>query len=113
MSESYVYLFTKAIVTLFFVLGLMGAALYALRTYMNRPKGGRLKGLGAPIRIISTSFLGQKKNLAIVEVAGEMLLLGITPERITCLSRLDSPDTVKRLKELNPERSRTIFGFFQ
>lgn len=106
MTDSYSYLLIKAVLTLVFVLGLMWAALYAVRRYTRKSGGWGGAKPSSPIRLLSTFFLGQKKNLAIVEVAGEVLVLGVTPNSITCLTKVERNEAVQELRKL--ESSRTI-----
>ncbi len=113
MTGSYAYLFIKAIVTLVFVLALLGVALYAFKYFMGRRGAPGLGGLKAPIKVLTTSFIGQKKNLTIVDVAGELLVLGITPESITYLTKLKRPEVVEELKRFNDTRKRPLFGLFR
>ncbi|MBI5491394.1 MAG: flagellar biosynthetic protein FliO [Deltaproteobacteria bacterium] len=111
MNEPYAYLLTKALLTLITVLGLMGLSLWAFRKSMG--KGGKLTGRkpGAPIKVVTTSFLGQKKNLAVVEVAGEMLVLGVTPTSINFLTKIESSQAKEELKKLKT-RSGGLFNLF-
>lgn len=113
MTDSYSYLLIKAVLTLVFVLGLMGVALYAVRRYTQR--SGRAGGAkpSSPIRLLSTFFLGQKKNLAIVEVAGEVLVLGITPTSITCLTKVERNEAVQELRKLESSRAIPFFNAFK
>lgn len=113
MTGSYSYLFAKSIVTLFFVLALLGIALYAFRYFMRRRGAPGLKGLESPIKVLTTSFIGQKKNLVIVDVAGELLVLGVTSESITCLTKLERPEVVDELKRFGDTRRRSLFGLFR
>lgn len=112
MTESYAYFFIKAIVTLVFVLALLGVALYAFRYFMGK-RGASGKGIGSPIKVLTTSFIGQKKNLVIVDVAGELLVLGVTAESITCLTKLDRPEVVDELKRFGDTQRRPLFGLFR
>ncbi|MBI5901892.1 MAG: flagellar biosynthetic protein FliO [Deltaproteobacteria bacterium] len=113
MTESYSYLLIKAVLTLVFVLGVMGAALYAVRHYMRRSGSGGGAKPSSPIKVLSTFFLGQKKNLAIVEVAGEVLVLGITPNSITCLTKVERNEAVQELKKLETSRAIPFFNIFK
>lgn len=113
MTDSYSYLLIKAVLTLVFVLGIMGAVLYAVRYYMRRSGRGGAAKASSPIRVLSTFFLGQKKNLAIVEVAGEILVLGITPNSITCLTRVDRAGASEELKKMEASRARPFFDIFK
>lgn len=112
MTDSYMYLLIKAILTLTFVLGLLGVSLYALKHYMNRTGKGQASKVSAPVKVLSTFFLGQKKNLTVVEVAGEVLVLGVTPASVTFLTKLEKKEAVEELKKANGSRSRNILSLF-
>lgn len=109
MDGNYTYMFIKAVFTLVFVLGILGLSVYAMKYFAGKSK----KGIVArnPVKVISTSFLGPKKNLAIVDVAGEILVLGVTQASITCLARLESPDSVAEIKKYGDSK-RNILSLF-
>ncbi|HAO93669.1 MAG: flagellar biosynthetic protein FliO [Deltaproteobacteria bacterium] len=110
MTGSYAYLLVKAVLTLVFVLGLLGVSLYALKWYMA--KGGKTSSRGpSPVKVLFTAVLGQKKNLAIVEVAGEVIVLGITPNAISFLTKIEKNETIEELKKGNGRRG--LLGLFQ
>ncbi len=110
MNGSYLYLFLKSLVMLGVVLALLAGALYALKFWMAGRKGPS-SDTAVPFRVISTLFLGQKRNLAVVEVAGEYLVIGITTNTITCLTKLDSPDAVSSIKKMDTAPKRQFFGW--
>ena len=62
------------------VLCVAGAALLRVRR--------RRDGAGEAIRLVSTRYLGAKRFLAIVEVDGERLLLGLAGEQVSLVARL-------------------------
>lgn len=111
MNGSYAYLFAKAVLTLIFVLGLLGLALYALKAYVGRNSKGKPGRLQAPVRVLNTTLLGQKKNLAIVEVAGEVILLGITPTSVNFISKITDSAAVEELKK-NSGPGRGLLNIF-
>ncbi|MBI5587528.1 MAG: flagellar biosynthetic protein FliO [Deltaproteobacteria bacterium] len=112
MTDSYAYLLIKAIITLSFVLGLLGVSLYALKYYMNRSGKGGSSRASSPVKVLNTFFLGQKKNLTIVEVAGEVMVLGVTPTTVTFLAKIEKKESLEELKRLNGSRSRNILSLF-
>jgi len=67
------------------VLGLLGGVLMLYRKATRGRPG--LRG-DATIEIVSQRSLGQRTNLAVVRVAGEVLLLGITQQQINTLAHL-------------------------
>lgn len=111
MNDQYLYLLVKAVVTLLFVLGLLGASLYALKYYMR--KGGNPSRPKAPVRVLNTFFLGQKRNLSVVEVAGEVLVLGITPTNITMLTKIEDPAAIDELRNSSGARAKGLLGLLQ
>lgn len=61
--------------------------------YVMRRVGPLAPQGGQHIRLISSYPLGPRDRLALVEVGGEQLLLGISPGRITTLHVLNEPIT--------------------
>ena len=76
---------TRILITLGVLTVLSGAAFFGLKRWAkNRgPKGPNPK-----IRVLTQHALGPKKNLAIVQVAGESILIGVTDHNITMLKTL-------------------------
>lgn len=112
MTDSYTYLLIKAVITLTFVLGLLGVSLYALKYYLKRSGKGAGARVTAPVRVLNTFFLGQKKNLTIVEVAGEVLVLGVTPTSVSFLTKLEKNESVEELKRAAGSGPRNILSLF-
>ncbi len=49
-------------------------------------------GLGhknSPIQVLATSYLGAKKEIALIEVGDRFLLVGITPNQISLLTEME------------------------
>ena len=63
-----------------------------MKKYHNN-SGNRL------IKVLDSSFLGVKKNISIVEVPGAVLVLGITNDNISLLTRIDREAVMKELHE--------------
>ena len=117
MNGSYSYHFVKAILTLGFVLGLLLVSVYAIRIYMNRrtgkDKSGAARAVNAsPVMVLHTSALGAKKNIAIVDVAGEVLVLGITPSSINMLAKIEDIGAIEALRKRHSAR-RPFFNLLQ
>ncbi|MBW7956330.1 MAG: flagellar biosynthetic protein FliO [Deltaproteobacteria bacterium] len=113
MNDSYMYLLVKSILTLFFLLGLFGAAMYALKRFARSESGSSSRAAVKPVKVIASAFLGPKRNIAIVEVAGEMLVLGLTPTTITFLSKIEGKDALEDLRRLKDGKQRSLFGILQ
>lgn len=87
----------KMLSTLAFVIGLMFLVFYIFKKVVV--KQGMFGTADKPIRVISTGFLGPKKSIAMVEVAGRVLILGVANDQITLLSSLEDEDEVARIVE--------------
>lgn len=70
---------------------LVVVGLIFLLGYVMRRVGPLAPQGGQHIRVITTYPLGPRDRLALVEVGGQQLLLGISPGRITTLHVLDEP----------------------
>lgn len=78
--------FFRIISTLIVIAIALGAAAYGLKKMAARTTGK--KGQSTKINVLTTHHLGPKKNLMIVQVAGETLLIGVTDHNITMLKTL-------------------------
>lgn len=76
----------RLVITLFIVCAILGAALFGLKRWAAR----RGKNISSPtkIQILTQHHLGPKKSLAIIQVAGEAILIGITDQNISMLKTL-------------------------
>ncbi|MBI3803011.1 MAG: flagellar biosynthetic protein FliO [Nitrospirae bacterium] len=75
--------------SLLLVLGIIALTAYAVKRFL----GGRL-GLWRTqplIQVLSTTYLGPKKEIAVIEVGKEYLVVGITATQISLLTRLEGP----------------------
>lgn len=79
----------RAFGSLVMVLGLAGASLWALKKYGK----GRLPGTGGgKLRVEETLALGDRRYVSILDAEGERFLIGLTPQGISLISRLDAGD---------------------
>lgn len=110
MTESYLYYMVKAILALAIVLGIFGAAVYVFKKFvLGKVRSlGRLGGLNSPVRVLSRSYLEPRKNIAIVEVAGEVLVLGVTQTSISFLTKLEEPEAIEAVRNIGTKSSRSF-----
>ncbi|MBI5893160.1 MAG: flagellar type III secretion system pore protein FliP [Deltaproteobacteria bacterium] len=73
--------------------------IYALRFLLK----DRVSGGGKVINVLTTGSLGPKKTIAVVDVAGEVLVLGITPSQITFLSKIEDEETLDKIRSSAPQ----------
>ena len=84
---------------LFLVLGLLVFVLYSMKKFMF--KGRDSKG-NVFIKVVSSLHLSPKERIEVIDVAGERIVLGITPGNINFLTKIGS--TKDEEKELIEQR---------
>lgn len=52
---------------------------------------------GKAVRVIDTAVLGPNRWVHLIEVAGRILVVGATPERVTLLSEISEPERIAEL----------------
>ena len=98
LSRIIVDLFAKLAV----VLGVAWLSLYMLRGIFTRR--GVMPGRRGRIKVIENASLGPHQAIHLVKVAGKVLVLGSTPDRITTISVVDDPDLLHELEQEHAAR---------
>lgn len=79
-------------------IGLLFALVVALAYYVTRFLARRLPGLGGRhLRLLEQLPLGHNRAVCLVEVAGEVLVLGVTEHQVSLLRAVDDPDLAAAL----------------
>lgn len=77
----------KMVSSLLIVLGLIIFVAYIAKRIL---RSGFSRWRTAPlIQVLSTAYLGPKREISIIEVGKEYLVVGITPNQITLITRLE------------------------
>ena len=71
------------------VLALMALTTYGAKRFLG-PRLG-LRRSTAMMKVLATTYLDAKRQIALLEVGEEYLVLGITVNQISLLARLDRP----------------------
>jgi len=79
--------FSRMSMAFLLVLGVMVLLYYLSRKILM--KRGSFMGREQLIKVLANNYIGVKKQIALVEVAGEWLVLGLTPNQISLLTRID------------------------
>ncbi len=61
-------------------------------------KNTPFEGSGKLVQVLGTGFLGPRNNIALVEVAGDVLVLGISNDNITLLSHIEDEDKIAEIR---------------
>lgn len=78
------------------VIGVLLVAFYAMKRFLKREAGSSGNPL---IRVIANQYIGIKKNIALVEVPGTVLVLGISNDRISLLTKIEDQRVLDGIKE--------------
>lgn len=79
----------KLFLTLVILTGMAGAGYYFMRKYSFSNK---INKSNMQIKVLSQHHLGAKKSLAIIRVAGESILIGVTDQNISMIKSLSLID---------------------
>ncbi len=96
------------------VLAMIGGAVFLFRKFV--PRSNRL-GRGGAIGVLSNHYLSSKQSLCLVRLGRRLVLVGVTPERISAVTEIGDPvemaeivATVERKKEGSFSSALTRFG---
>ena len=91
------------------VLAMVLILAFAAKRYLS----GAKSALSAQkqLTVLSTHFIGVKKSVTLVEIAGEVLALGVTNENINLLARYDDPEKIEQIKMTHrlPDKPLGVF----
>jgi flagellar protein FliO/FliZ len=94
-------------------LGIVLAMVLFLAFTAKRYLAGAETAMGTKkqVKVLSSHFIGVKKSVTLVEIAGEILVLGVTNDNINLLARYDDPEKIERIKftQRLPDRPMGIF----
>jgi flagellar biosynthetic protein FliO len=96
----------KMLAALCAVLGGIFVILYFLRR-LNRPVG--TESQERLVRVLASHPLGVKKTVALVEVPGCVLVLGVGAERIQLLTRITDPVVLDRIRAHEPRGASSFY----
>jgi flagellar biogenesis protein FliO len=95
-EPSYIWLVFKAL----FVLAIFGGGFYLFFKFINQKMG--MPGVGRDVvRILASTPLGQNKFVQIVDIAGRVLVLGITEGNVSLITEITEKDQVDRVRLLS------------
>lgn len=92
------------------VIGVIWAAVYAMRWYTRR-MGGERSGTARTLDIVETRSLGPNRALHLVRIGGRAVLIGVTPERINALMEVDDPKVLEAIEAPSEGTPRSVPAF--
>ena len=97
----------KTLGMLCIVVAILILVLFVMKRFLYF-KGG--SGHGQFIKILFSHHVTPKERIALIDVVGEKIVIGITPENITFLTKLEKPEALDRIESL--EASGASHGLF-
>ncbi len=93
----------KMVASLAIVLSVMFAIVFLVKKYLGRKIG--LTGQDQKIKVLTSTYLGPRKSIALVEVAGEKIVVGVTAANITMLTKLGREEDFSEIldQQIKPE----------
>ncbi len=103
---SFAWATVKMIAILALLLGVLVGALHVIKRL--GPKTGLALPLSPGMSLVGRLPLGPKKFLALVQVGGDLLLLGVTDQNISLIKQVEDPELLHRLSA--PSEAETGFA---
>jgi flagellar protein FliO/FliZ len=107
-EESYAWVIIKTLL----VLGFMVGGFYYFLRFVTRRAGISPAG-GAVLQVLSMIPLGQNKFLQVVDLAGRVLVLGVSDNSINLIMEIRDKDEIDRIRLLGSKAAPVRPGGFQ
>jgi flagellar protein FliO/FliZ len=104
-EESFLWMFVKMIL----VLGVLGAGFYYFYRFVSKKSGVSLFG-GDAIRVLSVVPLGQNKFLNVVDLAGKVVVVGVSDNNINLITEITEKDQIDRIRILSTRTPPSAAG---
>jgi flagellar biogenesis protein FliO len=107
-EESYAGLVIKTII----VLGLLIGGFYFFYRFVTRKAGIQTIGKDV-VNVLSIVSIGQNKFLQVVEIAGRILIIGVSDSNINLITEIHDKDEIDRIRLLSSKSGPVKSGGFQ
>lgn len=107
-EESYAWLVFKTI----FVIGGLVAAFYFFFQFVTKKAGIQVMGQDV-IQVLSIVPVGQNKYLQVVDLAGKLLVLGVSDNSINLITEITSKEEIDRIRMLSSKSRSSSENNFQ
>lgn len=97
-EESYAWVIIKTLI----ILGIMIGGFYYFFRFVSRKTGMQFSG-SELVQVLSLIPLGQNKYLQIVDLAGRVLVLGVTENNINLIMEIKDKDEIDRIRLSRPK----------
>jgi flagellar biogenesis protein FliO len=104
-EESSVWMFIKMLL----ILGMFAGGFYYFYRFVTKKAGVGIFG-GEAIKVLSIAPLGQNKYLQVVDLAGKVLVIGVSDNAISLISEITEKDQIDRIRILSARTPPTAPG---
>ncbi len=89
------------------VLACMFVAFYFMKRFMNRDTVSSKAKL---IKVLANTYIGVKKSVSLIEVPGSVLVVGITNDKISLLTKIEDKEVLESICLSDERKSQTSFS---
>jgi flagellar biogenesis protein FliO len=97
----------KMLIVFGVLLGGLVISLYFIKKVIRNKAG---QSSGRMVKVLANSYIGVKKSIALVEVPGSILVLGITSEQIHLLTKIDDVEIMEQVAAPENDPMRWSFS---
>ncbi len=83
-------------------LGIMLITIYLFKKAMKKT-GGINDGL---MKILSTQYLGPKDRIMLIDVLGDILVIGVSSNQISLLTKIENDNSLEQLKNIQGQKGK-------
>jgi len=107
-SPSMTAMLIKMVASLSLVLSIVFALAWVAKHYLGRLNA--IPGYSSAVRVLTTGSIGGKKQVSVVDIAGQILILGVTDDKITLLSNVREKESIDKIRSLTASAQPTAFS---
>ena len=92
------------------VLGGLLVCVYFIKRFLKRDVGGSKEQL---IRVIASQYIGIKKNISLIEIPGSILVVGVSNDNISLLTKIEDEIVLDALRQENSRMAPSFSDYLQ
>jgi flagellar protein FliO/FliZ len=92
------------------VLGGLLVCVYFIKRFLKKDVGGPKEQL---IRVIASQYIGIKKNISLIEIPGSVLVVGVSNDNISLLTKIEDEIALDALRQENSRMAPSFLDHLQ
>ena len=92
------------------VLGGLLVCVYFIKRFLKKDVGGSKEQL---IKVIASQYIGIKKNISLVEIPGSILVVGVSNDNISLLTKIEDEVVLDVLRQENSRNTPSFSDHLQ